>query len=158
MVIRTKAVGVRLPLDLIERIERYQNERGVNFTEALTELVEQGLGGDSRTIEVSDAVLDERITRIVEEKLKLLGESTSTNALSNDSSHFESIAEIAKVSGETPESLSFADFHNLLGMTIPAQRTKANGVIASAIAKEKGLGDWAMNSTTRKFTKITEDN
>ena len=156
MVIKTKAVGVRLPLGLIERIERYQNERGVNFTEALTELVEQGLGGDSRTAEVSDTVLDERITRIVDAKLKmLLSGSTSTNALLSDSSHSESFAEIAIVSGETPETLSFADFHNLLGIPIPAQRTKANGSIASAIAKEQGLGNWEMNSTTRKFTKIT---
>ena len=65
MVVRTRAVGVRLPLELIERIERYQNERGVNFTEALTELVEQGLGGNGGTREVSDIELDERITRIV---------------------------------------------------------------------------------------------
>ena len=46
MAIKTKAVGVRFPLELIERIERYQNDRGVNFTEALVKLVEMGLGGD----------------------------------------------------------------------------------------------------------------
>jgi hypothetical protein len=70
MAIKTKAVGVRFPLELIERIERYQNDRGVNFTEALVKLVEMGLGGDEdETIKMTDDKLDERITACVEQLL-----------------------------------------------------------------------------------------
>ena len=69
MAVKTKAVGVRLPLDLIERIEQYQKERGVNFTEALTGLVEEGLGGERETVEVLDSKLDERITASIKQLL-----------------------------------------------------------------------------------------
>ncbi len=70
MAIKTKAVGFRFPLELIERIERYQNDRGVNFTEALVHLVERGLGGgENETITASDDKLDERITASINQLL-----------------------------------------------------------------------------------------
>jgi hypothetical protein len=198
MAVKTKAVGVRLPLDLMERIEQYQNDRGVNFTEALVKLVEIGLGGDEdETVRTSDNKLDERITKsikqlldfelderitnIVNDKLNAMSDERTTknvkqpldteldksavkNIPSDDSSNSESIAEdvlitqadaIDHVSGEVPQSYSFAGFHGWLGLSIPAQKTKANGNIAIATAKDRGLGDWVMNSTSRKFTKIT---
>jgi hypothetical protein len=93
MAVKTKAVGVRLPLDLIERIERYQQEKGLNFTEALTGLVERGLGGDgTEAIETSNTKLDERITSLVDARLdEKLGERITAavqqalNALSDES-------------------------------------------------------------------------
>lgn len=193
MAIKTKAVGVRFPLELIERIERYQNEQGVNFTEALVKLVEMGLGGDEDgTIETSDdklneritisikQLLDERITSIVNDKLNEriaegvkqpldieLDKHTDKNIPSDDSSNSEPIAEdvqlipsdeIEQISGEIPQSLSFGDFHKLLGLSNTGNPSKAKGDIAIAIAKENGHGNWTMNSTTRKFTKQTEHN
>ena len=199
MAAKTKAVGVRLPLDLIERIEQYQKERGVNFTEALTGLVEKGLGGERETVEVLNSKLDERITvsikqlldtelneritNLINDKLNVmldkrmteevkqpldteLDKSISENIPSDDSSNSESIAEdvkiiptdgIEQVDGEIPESLSWGDFHKRLDLPTTGNPSKAKGDIAIATAKRKGHGTWVMNSTTRKFTKLTED-
>jgi hypothetical protein len=62
-----------------------------------------------------------------------------------------------QVNGEIPQSYSFTEFHSLLGIPTPPNKTKANGDIAITIARDKGLGNWEMNSTSRKFTKITGD-
>jgi hypothetical protein len=104
---------------------------------------------------------------MISDKVDLLPDSLSDNknTPSDDSSNSESIAEdvlitqadeIEQVSGEILQSYSFTGFHSLLGIPTPA-RTKANGDIAITIARDKGLGDWEMNSTSRKFTKITEN-
>ena len=70
MAAKTKAVGVRFPLELIERIEQYQIEQGVNLTEALVKLVERGLGGgEVDTKQTLDDKLDERITAYVKQVL-----------------------------------------------------------------------------------------
>ena len=197
MAVKTKAVGVRLPLDLIERIEQYQKERGVNFTEALTGLVEQGLGGERETVEVLDSKLDERITasikqlldtelneritNLINDKLNVvldkrmtkevrqpldteLDKSISGNISSDDSSSSESINgvtatnETKQVDGEILEYLSWGNFHKLLDIPTMGNPSKAGGDVAIATARKKGLGTWVMNSTTRRFTKLTEDN
>lgn len=187
MAIKTKAVGVRFPLELIERIERYQNEQSVNFTEALVKLVELGLGGDKdEAIKKSDSELDERITACVEQLLNIklderitkiindrldermagnveqtldieLDKSTGENIPSDDSSNSESIADaIEQASGEI-EILSWGDFYKMLGLSTTGNPSKAKGDIAIATAKEQERGTWVMNSSTRKFTKLTED-
>jgi hypothetical protein len=191
MAIKTKAVGVRFPLELIERIERYQNDRGVNFTEALVKLVELGLGGDEgATITVTDDKLDERITACVEQLLNIKLDERITEIISNrldermtgnvkqpldieldkpvgenipsdDSSNSESVAEVVQniptdeieqVGGDNPQSYSYSEFHKWVGIP-PSTPNIANGAIAITIAKDKGLGNWEMNSRTRKFTK-----
>jgi predicted DNA-binding protein len=195
MAVKTKAVGVRLPLDLMERIEQYQNDRGVNFTEALVKLVEIGLGGDEdETARTSDNKLDERITKsikqlldfelderitnIVNDKLNAMSDERITknvkqpldteldksavkNIPSDDSSSSQSIAEdvpitqvnaIEQVSGEDPQSFSFAGFHDWLGLS-KTDRSKVNGNAAIAIARDRGHGNWEM-SNSFKFTKI----
>jgi hypothetical protein len=84
MAVKTKAVGVRFPLELIERIERYQNDQGVNFTEALVKLVEMGLGGDEdETIKVSDDKLNERITTGIKRTLDLELDERITSLINN---------------------------------------------------------------------------
>ncbi len=198
MAVKTKAVGVRFPLELIERIERYQNDRGVNFTEALVKLVELGLGGgEDATITVTDDKLDERITACVEQLLNIKLDERITEIISNklddrmaekveqsldiesdveldkldtenipsdDSSNSESVVEVVQVtptdaieqvSGEIPSSYSYSGFHRWVGIP-PSTQNKANGDIAIAIAKDKGLGTWVMNSTTRIFTRSTD--
>ena len=86
------------------------------------------------------------------------------NIPSDDSSNSESIAEVVQViptdeieqvSGEISESYSYSGFHKWLGIP-PSTPNKANGDIAIAIAKDKGLGDWKMNSKSRKFTKSAD--
>ena len=214
MAVKTKAVGVRFPLELIERIERYQNDRGVNFTEALVKLVEMGLGGDEdETIkmtderitksvkQLSDAMLDERTTNLINDKLDAmlderirknvrqlldneldaeldervtavtrrmldatLDKTSGINIPSDDSSNFESIAEdvqviqteaIEQVGGVTPESLSYGEFHNWLGLP-RTDRNKANGDIAIDFARSQGRGEWVM-SKQFKFTIQTKE-
>jgi hypothetical protein len=82
MTIKTKAVGVRFPLELIERIERYRQERGVNFTNALVGLIERGLGGDeAEPIEASNNTLDKRITNLIETKLDAMLDERVKQAL-----------------------------------------------------------------------------
>jgi hypothetical protein len=84
MAVKTKAVGVRLPLDLMERIEQYQNERGVNFTEALVKLVEIGLGGDEdETVRTSENKLDERITKSIKQLLDFELDERITNIVND---------------------------------------------------------------------------
>lgn len=199
MAIKTKAVGVRFPLELIERIERYQNERGVNFTEALVKLVEIGLRGDEdETVELLDDKLDERITasvkqlldiefderitNLVNDKLDVMLDERMTasvkqpldaeldkpageNTPSDDSSNSEQVVnhvqiissdEIEQVGGENPQSYSYSEFHKWVGIPTSTPN-KANGDIAITIAKDKGLGDWVMNSKSRKFTKSIDE-
>ncbi len=105
---------------------------------------------------------------IISDKVPSIPDSLSDtkNIPSDDSSDSESIAEdvqiiqteeIDQVGGEIPESLSFGDFHKMLDLPNTGKPNKAKGDIAIATAKAKGHGDWTMNSTTRKFTKLTEE-
>jgi hypothetical protein len=86
--------------------------------------------------------------------------SDTKNILSDDSSNFEQVVDdlqntltdaIEQVSGEIPESYSFAGFHEWLGLS-KADRNKANGDVAIEFAKDCGKGDWVM-SRQFKFTK-----
>jgi hypothetical protein len=110
-------------------------------------------------LSVKDAMISDKVDSLPDSL------SDNKNIPSDDSSNSESIAEdvlitqadaTEQVNGEIPQSYSFTEFHSLLGIPTPA-RTKANGDIAITIARDKGLGDWEMNSTSRKFTKITGD-
>jgi hypothetical protein len=92
--------------------------------------------------------------------------SDNKNISSDDSSNSESIADdvqitptdaIEQVSGEIPQVYSYSEFHKWVGISASTPN-KANGDIAITIAKDKGLGDWVMNSKSRKFTKQTENN
>jgi hypothetical protein len=86
------------------------------------------------------------------------------NIPSGDSSNSEDVAEevqitpidaIEQVSGEV-ETLSWGDFHKMLGLPTTGNPSKAKGDIAIATAKEQKRGTWVMNSSTRKFTKSTD--
>jgi hypothetical protein len=88
------------------------------------------------------------------------------NIPSDDSSNSDLVAEdvqiiqtdaIDQVSGEV-ETLSWGNFHKMLGLSTTGNPDKAKGDIAIATAKEQKRGTWVMNSSTRKFTKLTEDN
>ena len=87
------------------------------------------------------------------------------NIPSDDSSNSESIAEdvqiipteaIEQVGGGSPQSFSFAEFHEWLGLPRTA-RTKLNGDIAIEFARSQGKGNWVI-SKSYKLTKLTEDN
>ena len=104
---------------------------------------------------------------LISDKVVLIPDNLSDiNIPSDDSSNSESIAQdvqiiqagtIKQVSGEIPESLSFGDFHKMLDLPNVGKPNKAKGDIAIAIALARGHGNWTMNSTTRKFTKLTEE-
>jgi hypothetical protein len=88
------------------------------------------------------------------------------NIPSDDSSNSESIAEVVQViptdaieqaSGEA-ETLSWGDFHKMLGLPTTGNPSKAKGDIAIVTAKEQERGTWVMNTKTRKFTKLAENN
>jgi hypothetical protein len=113
---------------------------------------------------VPDIVPDKDV--IISDKDASLPDSLpdTQNILSDDSSNSESVAEdvqvtptdaIEQVSGEIPSSYSYSGFHRWVGIP-PSTQNKANGDIAIAIAKDKGLGTWVMNSTTRIFTRSTD--
>ena len=106
---------------------------------------------------------------LISDKVMLIPDNLSdtVNIPSDNSSDSESIAKdvqiiqaeaIEQVSGEIPESLSFGDFHKMLDLPNTGKPNKAKGDIAIVTAKAKGYGNWTMNSTTRKFTKLTENN
>ena len=123
---------------------------------------------DERVIAVTRRMLDERITTSLKRSLDAtLDKASGVNIPSDDSSNSESIAEdvqviptdaIEQVDGEIPESLSWGDFHKRLGLPTTGNPSKAKGDVAIVTAKEKGWGTWVMNSTTRKFTKLIEEN
>jgi hypothetical protein len=110
---------------------------------------------------VPDSLPDNDV--MISDKGALLPDSLSDTEKfpSDDSSNSESVAEVVQniptdtieqVSGEIPSSYSYSGFHRWVGIP-PSTQNKANGDIAIAIAKDKGLGTWVMNSTTRIFTK-----
>jgi hypothetical protein len=186
MAVKTKAVGVRFPLELIERIERYQNEQSVNFTEALVKLVELGLGGDKdEAIKKSDSELDERITACVEQLLNIklderitkiindrvdermagnvkqtldieLDKSTGENIPSDDSSNSESIADAIEQA-----SGGISETYSFAKFhdwlgLTSVDRNRANGDIAIDSARTQGRGEWVM-SKRHKFIKQSAD-
>jgi hypothetical protein len=116
---------------------------------------------------VSDILPDRDV--MISDRVTLLPDNLpdTENIPSDDSSNFESVAEVVQIipteaieqaSGEIPESLSWGDFHKMLDLPTTGNPSKAKGDIAIATAKEQGHGNWTMNSTTRKFTKQTENN
>jgi hypothetical protein len=79
---------------------------------------------------------------------------------SDDSSNFESVAEVVQntptdaneqVSGDNPQPYSFAEFRKWLGLP-KADRNKASGATAIDVARSQGKGEWVM-SKQFKFTK-----
>jgi hypothetical protein len=105
---------------------------------------------------------------MISDKVALIPDNLpdTENIPSDDSSNSESVAEVVQniptdaieqASGEV-EPLSWGDFHKMLGLPTTGNPSKAKGDIAIATAKEQKRGTWVMNSSTRKFTKLTEDN
>jgi hypothetical protein len=104
---------------------------------------------------------------MISDRMTLLPDNLSDikNITSDDSSNSESVVEdvqvlpsdaIEQVSGDNPQYYSYSEFHKWVGIP-PSRPNIANGDIAITIAKDRGLGDWRMNSSSRKFTKLTEE-
>lgn len=137
-------------------------------------LAEWGLLPDRQTEDDSTLqLLPDNLSGIVSDKDVIISDRVTSlpdslpdteNIPSDDSSNFESIAEdvqiipvgtIEQVSGDSPLSFSFGEFHKWLGLPCTT-RNKANGDIAIDAARSQGRGDWEMS---RKFifTKLTKD-
>jgi hypothetical protein len=169
-------ISDNLPDKLLNAISDKNNNISDKRIETIIDrrLVELGLFPDCQTDDnptfdslpdktdtLPDTLSDKSV--IISDKVALIPDKLSDTKKipSDDSSNSESVAEVVQViqadeieqvSGENPQSYSYSDFHKWVGIP-PSTPNKANGDIAITIAKDKGLGDWEMNSKSRKFTK-----
>jgi hypothetical protein len=174
-------IDVRFPPDIYEAIKAVAEQDGAKIhhrsgeiilTPTIVRLVKAGLDSlsDIYPINLSDKISEDnpRVTAVegeIVEIKKLLAElSVKLSDITIGQTKTVRVSKLPK-DKNTPsqrlgnadegitDSYSFREFHNWLGLP-RADRNRVNGDKAIAIAKEKGLGGWRMDSTYYRFTRL----
>jgi hypothetical protein len=104
---------------------------------------------------VPDTLSDNNV--IISDKGALLPDNLpDTENIPSDDSECVAKCDAVELGGEVPQSFSFGEFYDWLGLT-RAARNKANGDIAIDFARSQGRGEWVM-SKSYKITKQSENN
>jgi hypothetical protein len=107
-----------------------------------------------RSVDIPDTMPDKKDIISDTDKLPDIFVDLSDNIPDNKNIPSDDSSNADRVAEDVQQSLSFAEFHEWVGITKPDKRNKANGDAVIATALERGLGEWRMDSKSYRFTKI----
>jgi hypothetical protein len=152
---------------VLDLIKEYNNNSGLS-EERVTDLIEEKITNLPSTLSLLD--IDRLIGSAIDSVTKTNNEVITAlkNILGHQGAEIDRLSKLVeKLSptansaanstanskpSQTPNSLSWGEFCELIGEPLPSERNKASGDKMTVVASNKGFSGWKYNGNSKKFT------